>query len=558
MPASWTEQAIVDNLIGSGVSWSGSTITFSFPASLPSWAAGWSEAAGFSGLSTAQKEAAREAIGLWDDLVAPQFVETTGITDIEMANSTTGVSYAHAYYPGGWSGAGSVWLNPAYNSGTNDLVTPERGDWGFQAYMHELGHALGLSHPGNYNGGSPTYANDALYEQDTIMYTIMSYFTANNTGADWQASNGQTYYAQTPMLHDILAIQALYGADTGTRTGNTTYGFNSNAGRAVFDFTQNAHPVLAIWDSSGNDTLDLSGFNTSSRIDLNPGTYSDADAMTSNIAIAFNCDIENAIGGSAADNITGNALDNRLEGNGGNDILFGAGGNDILLGGAGADQMDGGAGLNSVDYRNDTAVTINFSTGVNGGSAAGDSFTSIERFFGSDTGDDVFVGAQGRNIFHGRGGEDTIDGGNGGDTLNGGAGDDVLRGGNGNDTLKGGDGIDKLTGGDGSDTFVFSSIDDFGTGAGKDKIIDFEAGVDIIDISSVDAVLGGGDNAFLLTAGNGTAEFSGPSTPIFGELRYYQNAANTICEADVDGDGNADFQFVIKGHVALDASDFIL
>lgn len=31
----------------------------------------------------------------------------------------------------------------------------------------------------------------------------MSYFTAANTGADWIASDGRQYYAQTPMLHDI-------------------------------------------------------------------------------------------------------------------------------------------------------------------------------------------------------------------------------------------------------------------------------------------------------------------------------------------------------------------
>ena len=60
------------------------------------------------------------------------------------------------------------------------------------------------------------------------------------------------------MIHDILALQAIYGAETTTRTGDTTYGFHSTADRGVFDFTQNAHPIVAIWDSGGNDTLDLS------------------------------------------------------------------------------------------------------------------------------------------------------------------------------------------------------------------------------------------------------------------------------------------------------------
>ena len=51
------------------------------------------------------------------------------------------------------------------------------------------------------------------------------------------ATGGFFQTPQTPMVDDIAAVQAMYGADLTTRTGNTTYGFNSNAGRDVFDFT---------------------------------------------------------------------------------------------------------------------------------------------------------------------------------------------------------------------------------------------------------------------------------------------------------------------------------
>ena len=156
-------------------------------------------------------------------------------------------------------------------------------------------------HPGDYNGGSPTYAVDALYTHDSQQYTIMSYFEASNTGADWVASNGHEYYAQTPMMDDVMVIQAIYGADTTTRSGNTTYGFNSTAGSSVFDFTVNLHPVLCIYDAAGNDTIDLSGWNTASKIDLTPGSFSNADMMTYNISIARSAWIENAIGGGGND-----------------------------------------------------------------------------------------------------------------------------------------------------------------------------------------------------------------------------------------------------------------
>lgn len=346
----FTDQQIITQL-NSGYKWTGQSLTYGFPTSA-SWFP-YAEKNGFTPMSSAQQAAATLAIQLWDDLIAPDFTlaATPTSANVKYMNTTTDIGYAHAYYPSGSVG-GSVWFNSSYgsNSGTNNLVNPVVGQWGFQTYIHETGHALGLDHPGAYNGGSPTYANDAEYAQDSLQYTIMSYFTASNTGADWVASDGKSYYAQTPMLDDIMVIQAMYGAETTTRTGDTVYGFNSNADRSVYNFATNKHPVLAIWDSGGIDTLDLSGFSTASVISLIPGTFSNCDAMTSNIAIARNCWIENATGGSGNDTITGNDLANKLIGNTGADTINGGLGNDILIGGAGADKLNGGDGDDIIYY----------------------------------------------------------------------------------------------------------------------------------------------------------------------------------------------------------------
>ena len=325
--------------IVSGAKWSGSQITFGFLQSSPSWDIGY-EGDGFSAFTAAQEAATRNVMSSWDDLIAPSFVEKTSNeqnANVKFGNTDTSINYAHAYYPGSHNWAGEVWLNaPSYNG----LYSPDPGDYYFMTILHEVGHAIGLSHPGAYNGGSPTYANNAVYAQDTHQWTVMSYFNASNTGADWNGGSGWQY-AQTPMVHDILAVQAIYGADPTTRTGDTTYGFNSNAGHSVFDFSQNASPVLSIYDAGGTDTLDLSGFSQRALIDLEPGTYSSAGGTTSsmkfNIGIANNTWIENAVGGSGNDTIRGNSLDNELSGNGGNDHLHGLDGNDTLSGGAGTD-----------------------------------------------------------------------------------------------------------------------------------------------------------------------------------------------------------------------------
>ena len=51
--------------------------------------------------------------------------------------------------------------------------------------MHEIGHALGMSHPGDYDAAPDvdlTYADNAEYYQDSLQYTIMSYFGSSSTG----------------------------------------------------------------------------------------------------------------------------------------------------------------------------------------------------------------------------------------------------------------------------------------------------------------------------------------------------------------------------------------
>lgn len=329
----WNEARIV-KAIDSGYHWSATTITFGFPTVAPSFLAR-QEGKGFVPFNAVQKEAALLALALWDDVAAIRLVQAADwrSADITFSNTTTSIGYAHAYFPGGWAGAGSVWLNAREKL----LTAPEVGRDGFLTILHEIGHALGLDHPGNYDGGRPTYEKNARYAQDTVMYTVMSYFEARHTGADWRGDGPRKTDAQTPMVHDILTLQAIYGADTSTRKGDTVYGFKSTADRWVFDFKQNASPVVTIWDAGGIDTLNLSGYAQDQRISLVPGSYSDVGGMKKNLAIAFDTWIERAVGGSGNDTITGNDRANMLRGGDGDDVLIGGKGRDVLIGGDGAD-----------------------------------------------------------------------------------------------------------------------------------------------------------------------------------------------------------------------------
>ena len=224
-------------------------------------------------------------------------------------------------------GQGNVGINSFVAS--NNIL--DYGSYGFQTMLHEIGHALGLQHPGSYDAGSGlpiTYISSAEYIEDSRQYTIMSYFEASNTGAshvNLVGSSQETIYGATPLLDDLMAIQRLYGANTTTRTGDTVYGFNSNADRDVFHIEKWSPQkvVFAIWDAGGNDTLDFSGYSNDKQIiNLNEGTFSSVGGLTKNIAIGIGVTIENAIGGTGSDLIISNNFAiGSLTGGGGDDTF---------------------------------------------------------------------------------------------------------------------------------------------------------------------------------------------------------------------------------------------
>ncbi|WP_121629658.1 calcium-binding protein [Tropicibacter alexandrii] len=328
---------------------------------------------------------------------------------------------------------------------------------------------------------------------------------------------------------------------------------------------------------------------------------------------------DTVIGGSGSDTLISGAGNDSLQGDLGNDLLQGGddndtlnggfsadtleggSGDDLLIGGYGDDSIDGGIGSDTADYTGfggNITVNLNDGTAQYTGAAGTDILTGIENLVGGDHADrftgrpddsileggdsaDTLLGLGGDDTLDGQDGNDNIVGGSGADHLIGGAGrdallggtendsldggieNDQLRGGDGEDTLYGGVGRDILIGGDfvaggfpgdgAADTFVYTDVTESQVGAGgRDIIRDFEDGLDIMDLSAIDAITGTpGDDAFTFIGSSG---FSGTA----GELRAVTTAAATIVQADVDGDGNSDFDVFLNGVLVMDTSDFVL
>jgi hypothetical protein len=291
-------------------------LTYSFLASAPSGASA-DDAKGFQMMTFAQQQATRAALGAWSNVANLSFVEVDsggqlrfGTNDQSKNNSS-----AYAYLPEPGIDYVTLYLN---NRGYYNSVFTA-GSFGPSVLLHEIGHTLGLKHPGNYDSAGTSIDGPFLPDAtDNTDYSVMSYH---------QSSSFNGRYDVSPMLYDIQAIQYLYGANTGYHAGDDVYAFTS--GQA---------PVC-IWDDGGNNTFDFSACFGATQIDLRAGAFSGTASGLTNVSIAYNVTIKTVLTGSGGSTVTLNDAGDVMKGGSGADVVRVGAGDDLINTGEGTDTV---------------------------------------------------------------------------------------------------------------------------------------------------------------------------------------------------------------------------
>ncbi|WP_225008186.1 calcium-binding protein [Novosphingobium percolationis] len=438
---------------------------------------------------------------------------------------------------------GSKWLRPLAVTATS--IVPV--DWGAadNSSKYDIVERFTVAKTGTYSLTGDWDVNDAT--NDGVLLTVKVNGNAVASQVIYDPANGNRFHLDLGGVSLTAGDKVDFVVDSRANPiGDNTdrhiqvriegYSFVATGGNDTFVGSAGLSDYVTFGKATAGVTVDLekSGVNA---------TGFGSDTLTG---------IENFTGSAYDDLLYGNALANAINGGGGNDKLYGRAGDDLLVARAGADLMDGGTGADRMfgGAGNDTYYVDNARDQVveylNEGSDI--VYSSVSFTLGDNVENLTMIGTA-SVTGTGNALANAIKANDGANKLYGMAGDDNLNGGGGNDWLNGGLGKDTLTGGLGADRFVFAALAD-STVSAPDRITDFSrAQGDKIDLSGIDAISGGLDNAF----GIGS-KFTGHA----GELIVQKMSGYYLVSGDVNGDKSADFAFQVVSSTALGVGDFIL
>ena len=186
----------------SGTKWGVYSLTYSFPskASYYHYAFNGEKYSNFSAFNSVQKAAAIDALKQYDaiSLLGLRQISETPAHEATLryafseapANAGAG---AWAYYPSTGTWGGDSW----YSKSGGNFNDTKLGSWAYHTFMHESGHALGLSHGHEGSNGFPAMPASL----DSYEFTVMTYrsFVGQNLYTDY----GPEDYGYAQVADDV-------------------------------------------------------------------------------------------------------------------------------------------------------------------------------------------------------------------------------------------------------------------------------------------------------------------------------------------------------------------
>ncbi len=349
----------IDALLAAGPDWNfltsdgvnyRTTLYYSFDTSGTQY-----ETHGLQGFNTAQQQATLDILDYVTQTTGIRFESATSSTtaDLHFAVADVvnpelgGVCYAAYSYTGTTGGPLTSYSADAYiyldsQQATNQA--PVVGSWGYQALLHEIGHALGLKHP--FEATQDAAVTLTAPYQDTTAYSVMSY-----------THTGEVYYSQFNE-YDLAALQFLYGTDgVGGSWGVGTGGLYLT-GSSLDSVLTLPSGQVTLTDSGGTDVVCYEGAQEEYTIVPTRDkewlhlSNSDMDHLISNSVEYLSFDsvvvATETLLNPKGWIVLGSDGDDFLTGTAGSDLIFGDNGNDTLTSGGGDDLLAGGDGLDTV------------------------------------------------------------------------------------------------------------------------------------------------------------------------------------------------------------------